>query len=94
MRSACSTVRPGAKGDQAAAVDARRDIARAAQASGDDVRDAANGRIAGGAPEGRVVKIQGVDVDGEHRDAALFAMRHRPVALQQFFEIRQRVQDR
>ena len=87
-------VRPGRERDQTAAVDARRDIARAAQASGHDMRDAADGRIARRAAEGRVVEIQGVDVDREHRDAALFALRDRPIALQQFLEIRQREQPR
>ncbi len=58
------------------------------------MRDAADGRIARGAPEGGVVKIQSIDVDRKHRDAALFAMRDRPIALQQFLEIRQRVKTR
>ncbi len=77
------------KRHQAAAVDACSDIARTAQAAGNDMRHAANGRIAGGAPEGRVVKIQRVDVDRKHGNTALFAMRHRPVAFQQFLEVRQ-----
>ncbi len=39
-----------------------------------------------------VVQIERIDVDGEHRDAALFALRNRPVALQQFLQIGQREQ--
>ncbi len=47
-----------------------------------------------GAPEGRVVQIQRIDVDREHGDPALFPMRDRPVALHQFLEVRQGVQSR
>src|SRR5271154_980786 len=75
------------KGDQAAALDARGHIARSAQASRHDMRYAANGRIAGCPPKGGVVKIQCIDIHREHGDAALLAMRHGPVALQQLFEI-------
>ena len=89
MRNACSDVEARGKGDQTAAVDARRDIARAAQASRHDVGHAAYRGIAGSTAKGRVVKVQGVDVDRKYRNAALFALRHRPIALQQFFEIGQ-----
>ena len=92
MRNACSVGEARRERNQTAAVDARRHIARAAQASGHDVRHAANRGIAGRAAEGRVVEVECVDVDREHRDAALFPLRDRPIALQQFLQIGQREQ--
>jgi len=80
----------GRKRHEAAAVDARRHVARAAQAARHAMRDTPNRGVARGAPEGRVVQIQCVDIDGEHGDAARLALRDRPVALQQLLEIRQR----
>src|SRR5208283_428596 len=49
-------------------------------------------RIVDRAPECGVVQIQGVDIDGEHRDAAVFPLRDGPVALQQLLQVWQRVQ--
>ena len=89
MRKRLLVVEAGRKGNQAAAVDARRDIARAAQASGHDVGHAADRGIPGRAAKGRVIKIQGVDIDGKYRNAALLPLRNRPIALQQLFEIGQ-----
>ena len=82
---------PGRKRHQTAAVDARGHIARAAQTARHAMGHASNRRIAGRAPECRVVQIQGVDIDGEHRDAAVFPLRDGPVALQQLLQVRQRV---
>ena len=83
---------PRRKRHQAAAIDACRDIARAAQAPGNAVRHAADRRVARRPAEGRVVQIERVDVDGEHRDAAVLALRDCPVALQQLLQVRQREQ--
>ncbi len=84
----------GRKRNQVAAVDARRDIARTAQTSRHDVRHAADGGVAGPAAKSRVVEIQGVDVDGEHRDTAFFPLRDRPIAFQQLLQIGQGEQSR
>ena len=56
------------------------------------MRHAADGRVARRPAEGRVVEIQRVDVDGEHRDAAVLALRNRPVPLQQLLQVGQREQ--
>src|ERR1700733_5377249 len=80
--------------DQVPAVDARGHIARAAQGSGHDVRHAADRGIAGRTPKSCVVEVECVDVDREHGDAALFPLRDRPIALQQFLQIGQREQPR
>src|SRR5450631_3296345 len=85
---------PGCECHQAAAVDARRDVARASQASRDAMRHAPNGGVASGAAKCRVVQIQRIDVDGEHRNAAALALRYRPISFQQLLEIRQREQAR
>jgi len=83
-------VEPRGKGYQAAAVDARRDVARAAQAGGHDMRHAANRRIAGGAAKGGGCRGPRASMSiANNANAALFPLRHRPIALQQLLEIRQ-----
>src|ERR1700683_762690 len=56
--------------------------------------NAANGRVSGRAAESRVVQIERIDINGEQGDAAMFALRDGPVALQPLLHVGQREQHR